>query len=706
IAQGVNEDVNAALMRHGFIAGTPVRPTLAFSVDVLQLALCLRRNAPGVGVQGLVKSLCSLLCIQYKHGMEALFSNAFDIFLDITTQVDRMTDKALERHKPNWYRLYGCPPCGFKARNSLPACLNKLKPTHSSRTTRCDSYKRGRTAGKADDREYESDLWLSRDVVNDYRDVVRSPLAASRDGTTTTENDQPERKFILRDDGFVVEEDDRCGETWTAANGKELTPATKEVFDQTGMFACVCRHGCVEFAVEMVQSGELAKYGLAIVSKILDVYGAHQALGYDINCVFNKTVANSSLGSRARELGMHFVVDAFHCWAHKRKCQLDFHPLYKPSEYGLEDLSTCERLFSSLNRSAKSVRHASSFRWKQILDIHIRQINADRYASLGNFILNNYKQALSNIYDLEREITIFEQQTGLSRRGFPGWLEEEHQFLATATKAEPVAQTLRVSYVECLEKVASILYVFHKSLRTSLDNTRSADFDRLQDRADAAVADVERLLGIDPASRWSADSENYKTTLKYINNKQFVRCAEEIQGLVVSRLMELDKMNLTSTGYKLRKHISQALTRRCVSLRSAIDRYNKLAPLQSPKRDLLVYSEIVEKCSLSDFDILKSSDHNLLSKPWAIPINRLAVNKFYKLEGSKEEVRRCNREIRRLAAWVEHDDCIMAEAVLSHSETDPAFASHLDTVRAERLLINNQLRHRLWQISCLTGYTG
>jgi hypothetical protein len=36
--------------------------------------------------------------------------------------------------------------------------------------------------------------------------------------------------------------------------------------------------------------------------------------------------------------------------------------------------------------------------------------------------------------------------------------------------------------------------------------------------------------------------------LEYVNSKKFVRTVEELQGLVVSRLMELDKMNLAGSG--------------------------------------------------------------------------------------------------------------------------------------------------------------
>ena len=36
--------------------------------------------------------------------------------------------------------------------------------------------------------------------------------------------------------------------------------------------------------------------------------------------------------------------------------------------------------------------------------------------------------------------------------------------------------------------------------------------------------------------------------LEYVNNKKFVHNVKKLQGLVVSRLMELNKMNLAGSG--------------------------------------------------------------------------------------------------------------------------------------------------------------
>jgi hypothetical protein len=49
-------------------------------------------------------------------------------------------------------------------------------------------------------------------------------------------------------------------------------------------------------------------------------------------------------------------------------------------------------------------------------------------------------------------------------------------------------------------------------------------------------------------TRWQQEDAEYVKILEYINNRKFVHVIEELQGLVVSRLMELDKMNLAGSG--------------------------------------------------------------------------------------------------------------------------------------------------------------
>jgi hypothetical protein len=74
-------------------------------------------------------------------------------------------------------------------------------------------------------------------------------------------------------------------------------------------------------------------------------------------------------------------------------------------------------------------------------------------------------------------------------------------------------------------------------------------------------------------------------------------------------------------GYKLHKHIVQALSRQCAAICNTISHYNDLVPIQKLPHPLLMYSEVVDYCAFSEFEILKHSDHDILSKEWVILAN-------------------------------------------------------------------------------------
>lgn len=124
------------------------------------------------------------------------------------------------------------------------------------------------------------------------------------------------------------------------------------------------------------------KYALSMADTVMNVYGAHQAIGYDIGCSFSSTIRNSSLSAKALALFLELLVNAFHGHAHNRLCQLVYHPLFRKI-LGIEDLESCERIFSGSNPTARVIRHASHFHYVQFLDLHFSQWNEDRYLDLS-----------------------------------------------------------------------------------------------------------------------------------------------------------------------------------------------------------------------------------------------------------------------------------------------------------------------------------
>jgi len=117
------------------------------------------------------------------------------------------------------------------------------------------------------------------------------------------------------------------------------------------------------------------------VDRILDVFGPNVSIGYDIGCSFSKTVQSSSLATQAAALNIWFAVPSFHGYTHNRQCQLSHHPLYMTG-FGLEDMETCERMFSAFNGLAPVTRYSSSFHRHQAIDMFAHQWDDDKYEEL------------------------------------------------------------------------------------------------------------------------------------------------------------------------------------------------------------------------------------------------------------------------------------------------------------------------------------
>ena len=190
-----------------------------------------------------------------------------------------------------------------------------------------------------------------------------------------------------------------------------------------------------------------AKYGLATLNKILDVFGSDQAVGYDISCVHKVTVAASSISEKAQDLHLQIAIDAFHGHVHNRLCQLSNHPLFLKG-FGLEDLATCKRIFSGTNLVTPLIQHALHFHWLQFLDLQMDQWDKDKYHELskfflmlifyfftdtsntGKFLFNNYKQAIAIISDYTSDINALKAiLPGIANEDFVKWREEELQYL-------------------------------------------------------------------------------------------------------------------------------------------------------------------------------------------------------------------------------------------------------------------------------------
>ncbi|KAG1811307.1 hypothetical protein EV424DRAFT_1349695 [Suillus variegatus] len=265
----------------------------------------------------------------------------------------------------------------------------------------------------------------------------------------------------------------RCAYNWKAAN--TITENTTKVFDQTGVFVSVCRHGIVQTLVEMRRSGELAKYALATANKLMDVYGPNNVTGYDIGCSFSKTAAASSIANK-------------------------YHTFYQEG-LGIEDLETCRFLYNN---------------YKQALDI-----------------INNVTPAIEEL-KVQLDLTDADfRRWNVEELEYLESLANEVEYDPQQMAYVEALQSLKVAEAEYggITSVEFLSYVpanftqnggLHKGSQVSTrarEVERRAAYSKLLLEMNA-VLDLERRIGV--MQHWTLADPEYQEALKYLHNHQFI----------------------------------------------------------------------------------------------------------------------------------------------------------------------------------------
>lgn len=311
----VEEDpfVNVTLIKRGFLGLVPTYPTMLFSLETLEDYRLERLQCGRWSFLHKAKVLCHKHNIPYRPFFRDQFQDAFYAYLSILENVKHRIKVALNRNQKGCMQQNACPCCTYELENEDPLKYRIL--------VAIDGIKRDITSGQADPRVFDtSDLYISRASVNTFHNEVNR---------TKVERE--------RRDGLKS-----CTDNWKAA-APDAEKRAWDAFDETGFFISACRHQIVLTICDMVRSGELSKYWLATVSRLIDVYGERLGIGYDIGCAAEGTARRSQLlAEKFQASQSRFAVPAFHGWAHGRLCQLQNH-IRSSEGFGLEDLETCER---------------------------------------------------------------------------------------------------------------------------------------------------------------------------------------------------------------------------------------------------------------------------------------------------------------------------------------------------------------------------
>ena len=204
--------------------------------------------------------------------------------------MDEKVQKALIHDSPDWRLRNACPSCTYILKDEPKLQFNMLYMVDGN-----DSLKhiiRRETTRIAD-----SNVPVLRDSSESTdRRRVGTKLYLTNEQVNQWSNE------VLKDTFPTYVEDDTdqnpCSECWRNMR-TELTAKMWGIFEETGLFLALCRHGFVLLLADMIRSGELyvclllflcyllifafrSKYPLVIVVKMLEVFGEDLALRYDI----------------------------------------------------------------------------------------------------------------------------------------------------------------------------------------------------------------------------------------------------------------------------------------------------------------------------------------------------------------------------------------------------------------------------------------
>ncbi|KAJ7869147.1 hypothetical protein B0H14DRAFT_3083965 [Mycena olivaceomarginata] len=641
---------------------TPLHPTVVITVRTLELFRVVQLRCPRLGVQAFVRGLCNLHSLAPRPYLGSQFTTAFDVYLSIRAEVDKRVKVALGRDTPNWRLKNSCPACLYKLEGE-PRLARAFISTMDGNNSLKRFWRRelpGASKERRDTRQAPGDHYLSRDEVDVWaKDKV----------------DEVMRGFVQ---GAGEDEDEGagCEERWE--NMKEdVTARAWGMYNKTGIFPALCRHGFVLVVVDMVQSGELSKYGFAVLNHLISVLG-EVTMGHDIGCKTAKMVkAHPRLGPLAAKNNFKSVVGAFHGLGHGRLCSICNMSMYV-NGMGLEDCENCESYFSKSNALASITRYSNSI-----------------------VISNKYRRALK----MKRGLPALQQAMHAlnvpTRDVFDNWLEKEKGFLRLLTK-EPLQETQEMEYYQklvnfyaCEERLRSMqrdeVFVVEPTAPNyaeSMKQTRRLETQRrhayeLVSKSLAAVQDLELRLEI--ASRWVAGDEDWVKAAEMVGRRRYQRALDQLQGLVVARMFELCKMNMLGTGYKLRKHIAKSLQVRSRAL---------------------AWEKVVEYAFLAEFDLLREGREDIRAEPWALPAGRAAMDQHFKMVRAEEEIQRLDVEIPHLITFMadERDFLIYQEQRLQEEGKD-ALAHQVYAHRMEYGRFDNLHKQRLWKLSKEPGFT-
>ncbi|KAF8512930.1 hypothetical protein BU17DRAFT_53768, partial [Hysterangium stoloniferum] len=103
---------------------------------------------------------------------------------------------------------------------------------------------------------------------------------------------------------------------------------------------------------------------------------------------------------------------------------------------------------------------------------------------------------------------------------------------------------------------------------------------------------------------WTLESAEWKLTEEKLAMREYQLTLNKLEGLVVSRLIELTKLNQSGIGVKLCTQIAKGLKAHSQEIQTAVNNYNTAAACISPPCDPLDITQVLNYVFIAQFDLL------------------------------------------------------------------------------------------------------
>jgi hypothetical protein len=215
--------------------------------------------------------------VPFRRHMTKQFAIAFDAYLEILHRVDRRVAAALRRDSPNWRVRNACPPCTYKLVDEpeLPHTI-LIEMDGNNSLKRFMEFMRSRQA-LPDPRTHRRDYFIPPEEVDLMKDEVTKRRRSDGDEDEGWEDvvesaeDHDDSQRSGKGKSVIVTEGHGEGDPADGADSstavcvnrwRNLSPDAKkrrgcELFAESGIFLCQCRHSLTLFLCDMIQSGEL-----------------------------------------------------------------------------------------------------------------------------------------------------------------------------------------------------------------------------------------------------------------------------------------------------------------------------------------------------------------------------------------------------------------------------------------------------------------